>query len=70
MREAINTRRTEAKGILDMILEDKYIDYINTEASRYGENYLEVLERYLAMIKANFKQDIHDIINEMPDTEI
>lgn len=47
-----------------------FLEHIKDESARYGEDYKKVLEEYKAMLKANFEQDIHDIINAMPDVEL
>lgn len=42
-----------------------YLKYIKDKADASGHDYKEVLRNYKAMLKANFEQDIHDIINSM-----
>lgn len=44
-----------------------YLEYIKDESARYGVDYKQVIENYKAMLKANFEQDIHDVINNMED---
>lgn len=44
-----------------------YLEYIKDESARYGKDYKKVLENYKSMLEANFKQDIHDMINNMED---
>lgn len=48
------------------ISKDK-LEYIKDQAAAYGEDYKEVLARYIGMANSNFEQDIHDIINSMDD---